>query len=116
MLYEISKDDLEIIRSLDTSFLGIDTPTGLTISHYAGSWMSVEASLVFTFEGVEEFTPYVKEVDFYIVSRQRIDLTAVGQNEQIIEDNRKDIGKYSYKNTLPPTLDLPPGFTELYRG
>lgn len=115
-IYKISKIDLEIIDSLDIASLGMYNPNGMTISHYACSLKEVSASLPFEFEGVSEFIPFIKEVEFCTVVRRKIDLTAVGANSQNIEGNSNDVGKYDYKASVPSRiLDLPPGFIELYR-
>jgi len=115
-IYKISKYNLTLVDSFDIYSLGMETPTGMTISHYACSPKVGEATIGFEFEGVELFIPYVKEVEFCTVIRKKVDLLAVGVNGRTIEGNSQDIGKYDYKDKKPsPTLDLPQGFTELYR-
>jgi hypothetical protein len=115
-IYKISKNELEILSTLDITPLEMVNPNGMTISHYACTILRVGASLLFEFEGVEEFIPYIKETEFCTVVRKKVDLTAVGANGQSIEGNTRDIGKYNYKAVAPSQpLDLPPGFTEFYR-
>lgn len=116
-IYKILKNNFSVVASLDIGYTGMPVNVGgMTVSHYADSWKQTNASLPFTFEGVEEFIPYVKDVDFCMVIRKKVDLNAVGVNEKTITEIGQDVGKGNYVNNVPyPILDLPPGFTELYR-
>jgi len=91
--------------------------SGMTISHFAGVTKSTMATLPFVIEGVETHIPTISEPEFCLVIRKKVDLTAVGVNGNVIKDIGKDIGKYDYKDSVPTVPnDLPPGFTELYKG
>ena len=112
-IYEILKSDLSIVTS---KVVNMANTVGMTISHYACSVKSAQASIPYTIEGVDKHVPYVEDADFCIVARTRIDLTATGVNEQIIKDVGSDTGKYKYADSVPTTpLDLPPGFQEVYK-
>jgi len=117
-IHKILKDDLSIDKSLNIEAIGMPSNvSGMTISHYACSMKRTEASIPFIIEGVEEFVPYVENVDFCMVIRKQVNLDAIGSNEKTIEEVREDIGKYDYKKAVPPVSpDLPPGFVEFYNG
>lgn len=80
-------------------------------SHY----YPMSVAIPFVIEGVDNYIPQI-EVDFCIVSRKKVNFTAIGPNMNIIKDVGMDTGKYNYANSAPTTpLVLPPGFTELYK-
>ena len=103
------------------SIVTLDSTDGMTISHFAGSGSgtsakSAQATLPFTVEGTAKHVPHIEDVEFAVVIGKRIDLKATGVNENIQKNIGEDIGEYDYKNNVPPRpLDLPPGFTELYK-
>jgi len=117
-IHQISKDDLTIEKSLNIEAIGMPSNVnGMTISHYACSMKRTEVTIPFVIEGVEEFIPYVYDTDFYMVIRKKVNLDAIGPNEETIEEIGEDVGKYDYKKKAPPSSpDLPPGFIEFYNG
>lgn len=90
---------------------------GMVISHYADSVKLVEATLPYSIEVVKETVPFVDEVEFCVVIRKKVDLTAIGPNTQDINNTGKDVGanECPYQSPQRPP-ELPPGFTELYKG
>jgi len=115
-IYKFNKSDLSTVSEIDASAVGLSNTVSMTISHYADSYKSTEATIPFQIEGSNKHVPIIDEVEHYLVSRNEVDLTATGPNTNIIGDANKDIGKYEFKEIMPrELLDLPPGFIELYR-
>ena len=112
-IHKFLKTDL----SEDSSITSTLTETeGMTISHFAGSTKSTEATIPYIIEGFEKHVPYIENVEFCVVTRKKIDLTATGINENIKKNIGEDIGEYDHIKSVPvPPSDLPPGFTELYK-
>jgi len=116
-IHRIMKDDLSYVNSIDLNLSGMSNSSGMTISHFAYSSKSTEATLPYSIEVVKEYVPILKEVEFCVVTRKKVDLVAIGVNESVIKENGEDLGKYKYANSVPKNpSDLPPGFIELYRG
>ncbi len=116
-IHRILKSDLSKAATIDLVQAGMSNSSGMTISHYAYSPKQSEAELPFEIEFIDDYVPNISNVDFCVVMRTKVDLTATGPNEKIIEGNGKDIGEYNYTDSVPKApLDLPPGFTELYKG
>ena len=115
-IFKFAKDDLSLTSEIDIGLAGLSNTTGMTISHYADSEKSSEVIISFDFEGMEQHTPFIEDVDFVIAVRKKIDLTATGPNEKTVKDIGEDVGKYKYVDKVPKRpLDLPPGFQELYK-
>jgi len=103
--------DLDYITSLN---LTLSNSNGMTISHYACANVSAMNTISFVIEGMETFIPNLEEVDFCVVIRKKVDLTATGPNCEIKQDTGNDNGKYNYRNSVPARpLDLPPDFKEI---
>ena len=112
-IIKILKDTLEQDSNVHVS---LSNTTSMTISHYADSAKSTEATIPFEIEGSDRFVPYIDDIEFCTVIRKKINLTATGTNEKVITDIGKDEGEYDYKDNVPPCpLDLPPGFQEIYK-
>ena len=113
-IHKILKSDLSYVsQSVST----IANTVGMTISHYAGSNKSTEATISYTIEGVDKAIPQIDNAEFCQVIRKKIDFTAIGINEEVIEEVGEDIGKYDYKDIVPKRPpDLPSGFQEAYKG
>jgi hypothetical protein len=113
---KITKFDKDTLTEVVSQEVDMPVPTGMTISHYADSVKSTEATIPFTIQGVERHVPEIEDVEFCIVVRKKIDLTAIGKNENAIKNNGNDVGSEDYSDSSPSRpLDLPPGFRELYR-
>jgi len=113
-IHKIFKDDLS--EDASTKVVEMANTTGITISHFAGSLKSTEATITFEIEGAPYHVPYIDDVDFCLVGRKKVDLKALGSDGKIKKDIGKDIGKYKYTDRIPNfSLDLPPGFQELYK-
>lgn len=117
-IHQIAKDDLSIVKSLNIEAIGMSSgANGMTVSHYACSMKRTETTIPFVIEGVEEFIPHVNDADFCMVIRKKVNLDAIGPNEQIIKNVGEDVGKYDYTKKVPAIpSDLPPGFVEFYNG
>ena len=116
-IHRILKSDLSHEGEMNASLAGLYSNTsGMTISHYAYSSKQTQATIPYTLEIASEYVPTV-DVDFCVVIRTKVDLTATGPNEKTINDVGNDIGEYNYLDSVPSKPnDLPPGFTELYKG
>jgi hypothetical protein len=116
-IHRILKDGLSLVATIDSSLAGMSNSSGMTISHYAYSLKQTEATLPYEIEIVSENVPAITDIDFCVVVRTKVDLTATGINGKIIEDIGEDVGQYSHVNSAPSrTTDLPLGFTEFYKG
>lgn len=116
-IHRILKSDLSKVDTINAHAAGILNTSGMTISHFAYSYKATEASLPYEIEVIKEHIPRVKEIEFCVVLREKIDLTATGANGEIIKDVGEDIGKYQYLDqSSSPPCDLPPGFQVLYNG
>ena len=112
-IHKFLKEDLGEVAEIDVL---LANTTGMTISHYACNVISSMAPIPFTFEGVEKYVPIIKDVEFCTVIRKKVDLTAIGQNSEVIKDIGEDIGKYNYVNSVPKSpVSLPQGFQEIYK-
>ena len=115
-IHKILKSDLSVTNTINATNAGLSKTMGMTISHFASSVKSTEATIPFTIEGVDEHIPYIDEVEFCVVIRKKVDLKATGANSIEQKDIGKDVGKYGYKDNVPQkSYDLPPGFQELYK-
>ena len=62
------------------------------------------------------FAVHIEPIEFYLVFRKKVNMTAVGPNENKIKNVGQDIGKEDYKAVAPVTpLDFPREFRELYK-
>ena len=114
-IHKILKDDLSYDSGINISSAGMDRSTGMTISHFACSMKSTQATIPYEIESTEKRIPYIPPLEFSMVIRKKVDLTAIGVNEKIITDIGKDVGQYDYVDKVPNApKDLPPGFKELY--
>ena len=113
-IHEILKIDLT--DNAKVNVYGMTNTTGMVISHYAHSWKSTSATIPFSIEGVNNHVPHIDDVDFCVVIRKKVNLTATGPNSKVRKDVGEDKGKYKYVEESPtPPLDLPPGFTEVFK-
>ena len=113
-IHEILKSDLTDNAKIDV--YGLTNTTGMVISHYAHSWKSTLAAIPFTIEGVDNHVPHIEDVDFCVVIRKKVNLSATGPNYNVRKDVGEDQGKYKYAEDSPaPPSDLPPGFTEVFK-
>jgi len=115
-IHKILKDDLSYDSGINISSAGMSRSTGMTISHFACSSKSTEATIPYEIEAIEQRASYIPPLEFSMVARKKVDLTAVGANEKIITDIEKDVGEYDYADKVPNApKDLPPGFVEVYK-
>lgn len=116
-IHRILKDDLTKQDSLGVVLSGMSNSCGMTIDHYSYSIKQSCATLNFEVDIVHEFLPYIKDVDYAVSVRKKIDLLATGKSGEEIRDMGRDIGEENYKNSVPSKpSDLPPGFQLLYKG
>jgi hypothetical protein len=115
-IHKISKTDLSKDMVMNVELAGLSNSSGMIISHFAYSSKQTEATIPYAIEIVREFVPQV-DIDFSVIIRKKIDLTAIGPDSRIIEGDGKDLGEYNYVDSVPHRpSDLPPGFTEWYKG
>ena len=115
-IHKISKEDLSQVGSIDLGQSGMANTSGMTISHFASALKSTEATIPFELVSVEEHVPVNIDVDFCVTIRKKINLTAIGASGKTRTDIGEDIGEYDHTDNVPSrSLDLPPGFQELYR-
>ena len=115
-IHIVDKDTLAWQKSIDAGKAGMIATEGMTISSYAASLKSTEATIPYDIEVVAEHVPYIKEPEFCLTVRKKVNLTATGINEQNRTNIGEDVGKDNYKDSVPSRpLDLPPGFRELYK-
>jgi len=113
-IHKLKKDDF---YSFGEVGLTISNASGMTVSHFAFSKKSTEATIPFVIEGTDGHVTDIDDVEFSISVRKKVNLTATGPNEQEITDVGEDVGEYRYANDVPTDLrELPPGFRELYKG
>jgi len=112
VIHKLNKILLEEMASLDMT---MSNSASMTISHLAGAVKSASVELPYLIEGVDTHVPEIADVEFCVVSREKVDLTATGVNENIKKNIGEDVGEYKHTdNVPPPPSDLPPGFTEIY--
>ena len=110
---KFSKTDLSFVSDIDVTLT--DT-SGMTISHFADSVKSTEATIPFEIESVNDHIPQIEDPAFCTVVRKKVNLTATGVNENIRKNIGEDIGEFEHTDNVPHrTVDLPPGFRELFR-
>jgi len=110
-IYKFNKD-LTYIAEKD---MDLSDSVGMAISHYFDATKSTEATIPFSIEGSSKHIPYIKDVEFCIAVRKKVNLIATGPNSSIIKENGSDIGKYNYVDNKPSVPNDIPGFTELYK-
>jgi hypothetical protein len=89
----------------------------MTVSQFASNVKSTESTIDFEIDVVKEQVPNLKEVDFCLTVRKKVNMTAIGVNGKNRTDIGEDLGEDNYKDNVPARpLDLPSGFTELYKG
>jgi len=115
-IHRILKSDLSKVNTLNAYAAGMSNTSGMTISHFAYAPKQTEATIPYTIEIMSEHVPIISDIDFCVVIRTKVDLTATGPDGKIKEDIGNDIGEYDYSNNSPSRpLDLPLGFQELYK-
>jgi len=116
-IHIIDKDTLALTEGIDIVQAGMTSVEGMTISHFYDGPKSTEATIPFSIEGSAENVPSIQEVDFCLTVRKKVNSIAIGPNGKNIMDTGNDLGRGDYKNSKPTRpSDLPPGFTELYKG
>lgn len=116
-IHRLLKSDLSRVDTLNVIASGMSNTSGMTISHFAYAPKQTEATIPYAIDIVSEYVPSINSIDFCVVIRTKVDLTAPGINEKTIEGIGNDIGEYDYTDNVPAKpLDLPPGFTQFYKG
>jgi len=116
-IHRILKSNLAYQNSLDVVLSGMSKSCSMTISSYPYSVKNTCATLNFTVESVDNFIPYISDVDFGVVVRKKVDLAGTGKDENEITNTEperdKDRGRENFKKSVPTSLsNLPPGFTQ----
>ena len=116
-IHIINKEDLAHLDSIDLVQTGLTRTDGMTISQFASNVKSTESTINFEIDIVKEQVPQIDEVEFCLTVRKKVNMTAIGVNGKTRKDIGEDLGKDNYRNNVPARpLDLPNGFTELYKG
>jgi hypothetical protein len=97
-----------------TKELAMSNVSALIVDHTADVVKSSSDTLLFTISMAPTHAPYIKEEEFVIVIREKVDLTARGPNDIFIKNAGKDVGEYEYVDSSPyRPLEMPIGFKEL---
>ena len=116
-IHRILKSSLSKVGTLDAGAAGMSNTSGMTISHFPYSQKQTEATIPYEIEILSENVPSVSSIDFCVVVRTKVDLTATGVNGKTITNVGDDIGATEHPYSVPHRpSDLPPGFTEIYKG
>jgi len=111
---KLLKDGLTVVENTDVSAFGLSNSTSMTISHYADSEKQTGVTIPFEIEGTNLHVATMEDVEFQLVARERIDLTATGPHPDLAEDAAPDKGEYKHKDSVPRRpVQLPLGFEEL---
>lgn len=110
-IYKIDKDTLQEIAVGTT---GMENIKRINIQHFHDASISVSSELPFSIEIAKVHAPFIKEEEFMVAFRTRVDATARGPHDSTIENAGEDKGKENYINSYPHRpLELPEGFIEL---
>jgi hypothetical protein len=103
---------IEILK-FDKSLSLVDSGTilvseGLTIDHYDDIIKTGEGEIEFIISSTNFQIPTLDPIEYSVIIREKVDMTAQGPNEKIItERERKN------RESLQTPVDLPPGFIQL---
>ena len=86
----------------------------LTIDHYSDVIKNAEGEIEFVISSTNCQIPEIDDVEYAVVIREKVDMTAQGPNDVLIKERDKDNGNKNFKEhrACIPT-DLPPGFIQL---
>jgi len=116
-IHRLLKSNLNEQDSINVVHAGMSNTSGMTISHFAYSSKQTMATIPYEIEIMDNHVPSVSDIDFCVVIRTKVDLSASGVNGKTIEDVGNDVGAYNYTDSVPSRMtDLPQGFTQLYKG
>lgn len=81
---------------------------GLTIDQYNDIIKSSEGEVAFIISSTNFQIPTINEIEYSVVIREKVDMTAQGPNDTTIKKRGKDSDI-----ALQDPVDLPPGFIQL---
>jgi len=81
---------------------------GLTLDHYNDVIKTSEGEIAFTISATNFQIPTINEIEYSVVIREKVDMTAQGPNDTTIKERGKDSD-----TALQNPVDLPPGFIQL---
>ena len=87
--------------------------SAMTISHYLDATQFQNDTIPFTLVAVPKAVPYVKNPEFELAIRAKVDLSVRGPTHQDLTDKGNDTGKENYDSSPAITKPLPTGFIEL---
>jgi hypothetical protein len=92
----------------------IEVSEGLTIDHFSDVIKTAEGEIEFVISSTNCQIPEIDDIEYAVVIREKIDMSAQGPNDVMIKERDKDIKNKNFKDHKPciPT-DLPPGFIQL---
>lgn len=112
-IHKYSKSTLDMVEE---AIILMSDSTGMIISHFVDLIRSAKDTLFFNIEGTSKYVTFIKDIEFPVSVRKKVNMVAVGPNEKVIKEVGKDIGKYDYKDKIATCpSDLPPGFEEIYK-
>jgi len=92
----------------------VEVSEAMTIDHFADVIKTDEGEIEFVISGTNCQIPEIEDLDFCVVIREKVDMTAQGPNDVMIKDREQDSGNKDFKDHKPSVpVDLPPGFVEL---
>ena len=110
-IYKINKDTL---LEMSSDNLSVSNVQSLFIEHVHDNSVSEESTLSFSISIDNGHVPYIKEEEFMIVIREKVDATSRGPHDATITNAGDDVGRFDYNKKTPyRPWELPQGFTEL---
>lgn len=110
-IIKINKDTLAEMGEED---LYVSDVNGLIIPHVFDSNVSDNFQLEFTLDIAKGHAPYIKDAEFMVAFREKVDATSRGPSSVKITNAGDDKGKENYKESAPHVpWELPQGFIEL---
>ena len=103
---------IEILK-FDKSLSLVDSETilvsdGLTLDQYNDMIKTGEGEIAFLISSSNFQVPTLDEIEYSVVIREKVDMTAQGPHDKEITDRER-----INKGSLQAPVDLPPGFTQL---
>lgn len=83
----------------------VEVGESISIDQYSDVIKEFDFEIPFVFYSTNNQTPYIEDIDFSVVAREKVDLTAYGPSEDKVKRSEK-VEKFK-------PVDLPPGFVEL---
>ena len=109
-LYIINKDTLVEEQEY---ILSLENVQCFLVDNFKGAIFQNQQELPFHLDISENIAPKINSVDFMVTIREKVDATARGPSDQIIQEANKDLGKIDNNSSPESPWELPKGFSEL---